>query len=188
MNDNFIGQYFLDDLSICDDLIKFFNENKSKHHNGLSGNNYDPSVKLSTDMPINVEDFKNKCIRNYMLDLQKATVKYYEQYPYCNSYARWAVDESFNIQHYKPNEGYFAWHTERGSIQHPIGNRHLVFTTYLNDVTDEGETEFFHQKLKIQPKKGLTVIWPADWTHTHRGIPSKTQEKYIITGWYSFLN
>ena len=59
---------------------------------------------------------------------------------------------------------------------------------YLNDVEDEGETEFYYQKLKVKPKKGLTLIWPADWTHTHRGIPSKTQEKYIATGWYSFTD
>ena len=58
--------------------------------------------------------------------------------------------------------------------------------TYLNDVTDGGETEFMYQKLKIKPKKGLTLIWPADWTHTHRGIPSMTQVKYIATGWYCY--
>jgi len=57
---------------------------------------------------------------------------------------------------------------------------------YLNDVTDEGETEFFYQKRIIQPRKGLTLIWPASWTHTHKGVPSLTQEKYIITGWISF--
>ena len=59
--------------------------------------------------------------------------------------------------------------------------------TYLNDVENEGETEFYHQKIKVKPQKGLTLIWPADWTHTHRGIASKIDEKYIITGWFSFI-
>ena len=58
--------------------------------------------------------------------------------------------------------------------------------TYLNDVADRGETEWYYQKLKIKPKKGLTVLWPTDWTYTHRGIPSPSQLKYIITGWYSY--
>ena len=58
--------------------------------------------------------------------------------------------------------------------------------TYLNDVTDGGETDFFYQRIKIPPKKGLTVIWPADWTYTHRGIPSKTQDKFIVTGWFNY--
>ena len=58
--------------------------------------------------------------------------------------------------------------------------------TYLNTVREGGSTYFNHYDLEIQPQKGLTLIWPADWTHTHRGLVSQTKEKYIITGWYSF--
>ena len=67
-----------------------------------------------------------------------------------------------------------------------VATRHLVFMTYLNTVTDGGETEWFHQQIKIQPRKGLTVMWPVDWTHVHRGVPSKTQTKYVTTGWYTY--
>jgi hypothetical protein len=58
--------------------------------------------------------------------------------------------------------------------------------TYLNDVHDGGETEFLHQKVIVPARKGLTLIWPADWTHVHRGIVSPTEEKYIIGGWFNF--
>ena len=58
--------------------------------------------------------------------------------------------------------------------------------TYLNDV-DDGGTEFMHQNIITPAVKGLTLIWPADWTHAHRGVISKTKEKYIITGWFSYL-
>ena len=57
--------------------------------------------------------------------------------------------------------------------------------TYLNDVKDGG-TEFLYQNLKTKAEKGLTLIWPSAWTHTHKGIISPTKEKYIITGWYAF--
>jgi hypothetical protein len=57
--------------------------------------------------------------------------------------------------------------------------------TYLNDVNDGG-TEFLYQKITSPAKKGLTLIWPADWTHTHRGQISKTKEKSIITGWFNY--
>jgi hypothetical protein len=40
--------------------------------------------------------------------------------------------------------------------------------TYLNAVEDGGGTEFFHQNLVVQPRKGLTLVWPADWTFMHR--------------------
>ena len=60
--------------------------------------------------------------------------------------------------------------------------------TYLNDVTDKGQTEWYHQKMKVKPKKGLTVIWGTDWTFLHKGIVSPTQTKYIATGWFSYDN
>ena len=44
---------------------------------------------------------------------------------------------------------------------------------------------YFHVGLA---KTGSTLIWPATWTHTHKGVISKTQTKYIITGWYSYYN
>ena len=57
---------------------------------------------------------------------------------------------------------------------------------YLNDVTDGGHTEFLNQKKKYQPRTGDVLIWPAYFTHTHRGITSKSQTKYIATGWFNF--
>ena len=57
--------------------------------------------------------------------------------------------------------------------------------TYLNDVP-KGGTEFFYQKITSPAKKGLTLIWPAEFTHLHKGQIAK-QEKYIITGWYNYI-
>ena len=45
--------------------------------------------------------------------------------------------------------------------------RFFVFMTYLNDVDDGGETYFNHFKIKVKPKYGKTMIWPAEWTHTY---------------------
>ena len=58
--------------------------------------------------------------------------------------------------------------------------------TYLNDVKQGGETEWYYQKLKVRPEKGLTVIWSADWTFTHKGHTTIDEDKYIITGWFDF--
>ena len=59
--------------------------------------------------------------------------------------------------------------------------------TYLNDVKDGGETEFHYQKIKTKAEKGLTIIFGSDWNFFHRGITSKTETKYIATGWYSYI-
>ena len=64
--------------------------------------------------------------------------------------------------------------------------RVLVWMTYLNDVADGGSTTFTHQDLEVQPQKGKTLIWPAEWTHAHRGNILNSGEKYIITGWMHF--
>jgi len=32
------------------------------------------------------------------------------------------------------------------------------------------------------------LIWPADWTHTHRGIVAPNEEKIIATGWLHLTN
>jgi len=63
----------------------------------------------------------------------------------------------------------------------------LTFMTYLNTVIDRGGTEFYYQKLVHEAKTGKTLIWPVDWTHTHRGVVSPTQDKYIITGWFNLV-
>ena len=95
------------------------------------------------------------------------------------------IQEGFNIQHYGPGQGYKQWHNERGEYQ--THQRALVFMTYLNDVPDGGGTEFvYYPELKIKAKKGLSLLWPTDFTHTHRGIVSQ-HEKYIITGWFHHL-
>ena len=112
---------------------------------------------------------------------------YKETFPFSTYYSSWKIVDGANIQYYKPGAGFKAWHCERGSAIMPVTTRHLAWMTYLNDVDDGGGTEFFHQKLTIQAKKGLTVIWPADWTYTHRGVVSPTQEKYIITGWFNYF-
>ena len=32
------------------------------------------------------------------------------------------------------------------------------------------------------------MICPSDFTHTHRGQKSPTQEKYIATGWFNHVD
>lgn len=189
MSQNFIYTEMLGNLNLCDQLINY-HITSSNQFAGYSYNSQtnkptiDLSIKDSTDVIIN----KNHILEElYVNELSIVLEKYIEQYPYCKWGASWGLLEGIAIQKYAPGGGYKEWHCERSSGKFPNSSRHLVFMTYLNDVTDQGETEFWYQKLKIKPVKGLTVIWPADWTHTHRGVQSLTQEKYIVTGWLSFI-
>ncbi len=182
--DNFICGWYFDDLSICDDLIRYHSTSKYRTE-GLSSTGYDPKIKKSTDTPL-LND-SGDILNRYVTYLDQVFSEYCLKYPVMNSYGNWGFVQNINIQHYAPGEGFYAWHTERTNEQEPMVSRHMVFMTYLNDVHDGGETEFFHQKLAVKPEKGLTIIWPVDWTFTHRGVPSTTQDKFITTGWTNYM-
>jgi len=179
--DNFINGWYIDQ-SCCDKLIEM-HKTSDKVVDGALGSGVYKTVKDSKDLCLSHHEY----IKTGWTDqLQKCVNEYIKKYPWCNEYYPWGIKEKVNIQYYPPGGGFYEWHTERPNNIEPISRRHLVFMTYLNDVTDGGETEFYHQKLKIKPEKGLTLIWPTDWTFTHRGITSITQEKYIITGWFAY--
>ena len=169
----------------CDGLIEYFEESPDKKA-GEVGKGHDPESKISTDITV-CPRIPDERIENYLDELGQVCDEYTDLFPWSSkSHALWGLNTNFNIQKYNPNEAFFQWHMERASYKDLNSYRHLVFMTYLNDVTDGGQTEWFHQGVKIQPEKGMTYIWPCDWTHVHRGIPSPTQTKYITTGWYTY--
>ena len=60
---------------------------------------------------------------------------------------------------------------------------------YLNTLPENanGETEFLYQKRRLSPAENTMVIWPAGFTHPHRGNPVYgDKSKYIITGWFRY--
>ena len=62
----------------------------------------------------------------------------------------------------------------------------MAFILYLNDVDEGGETEFLYQSRRVKAKAGTVVLWPAAYTHVHRGNPPLSGSKYILTGWLEF--
>lgn len=188
---DFLRQYFIEDTALCDDIIDYYNKSSNKTRGGFKNSlgQYvvETDKKQCTEITINIteEVAKQKLFKKYLEQLQLVCNKYVEEFPFSNEYSQWGIIEPINIQYYSPGgDAFKMYHSERTQSK---CDRHLVFMTYLNDVTDGGETEFYHQKYKISPEKGKTVIWPSDWTYTHRGLPSLTQEKYIITGWFNYF-
>ena len=183
MSETFIKEYnFSDeDMHLCDDLIEYHKNNIEYKNLGKSiGAN---EMKKSTDVTV-FPASQNPSIMMY----RKLLFGYMREYnkAYDNPLAELTIADGFNIQHYKPGEGYLNWHSERSV--HLTHQRALTFMTYLNDVEDGGGTEFKYQGLRHNAKKGKTLIWPSDFTHTHRGQKSETQEKYITTGWFNHVD
>ena len=179
---SFIGAGNIDD-SICDGLIDFYNTDTTFNKvDGKAGGKVQKNIKDSQDMSIPINCANSK-IQNYFKALDRCAFEYAKIFPVIGQ-SDFGISTHFNIQKYSPKGGFFEWHAERQCNDLETVSRLLAFMTYLNDVEDGGETEFFMQDLAVKPKKGLTLIWPGDWSHTHRGVPSNTEEKIIATGWY----
>ena len=169
--------------SICKDIINFYKENKSLQNVGTVSDTFDKNKKESTEITLNISSII-KIFPNYLNELKIVLENYKKKYYYSDSVYRFYIKENIKIQHYKKNEGFKIWHMENDGSNEYI-KRHLVFMTYLNTVKNGG-TNFLYQNLTTKAEEGLTLIWPAHWTHTHRGQISKYSEKFIITGWYNF--
>ena len=177
-NPHFIGGWYIDE-SLCDRMVRDFEHRKADHFEAHSARGY--TYLPSCDMDIDL-------ITEYEAVLQEVVTRYKNLYTYSHeNLSSWQLSFPYNIQKYDPGKHYSVWHCENNGYPQ-YRQRHLAFMTYLNTVTDGGETVFYYQNTRIRPEKGLTLIWPAHFTHTHKGIPSETQEKYITTGWFDFFD
>ena len=184
LNPNFIGSWNLDPLDLCDEIISYFESNESKQKKGRTISGLNQNIKKSVDINISPNEIKlpkNQVFNSYLNALFTCHKDYILQWPFLASFLNRVEIGSFNIQRYQVGEHFQQIHSERTSIE----SLHRIFAwmTYLNDVDDGGTTYFSHYDLEIVPRKGLTLIWPAEWTHAHKGNVLHSGSKYIITGW-----
>jgi hypothetical protein len=192
---DFIGYYQnLYPVGYCEHLIKEFNrleeggagsnrqrsENAHKHVK----DDYQISIELRNHNLIPFEE-KDSCSL-FFDGLQACYDNYTEKYSILrdNGKIRASV---MKMQRTGPGGGYHVWHGEQGPGVH--ANRVLVYMVYLNSLEEGegGETEFLYQRTRIRPEENLMLLWPAAYTHAHRGNPVLTDKyKYIVTGWFFY--
>ena len=93
--------------------------------------------------------------------------------------------QNFNLQHYKPGEGFYNWHSERATAG-AGSERVLAWMFYLNNINTGGGTEFYHFNHTEKPEQGKIVIFSSEWIHVHKGEIAPFEDKYILTGWCGF--
>lgn len=191
LNPNFIGSWIIDPVSICDELIAYFESNKKDQRKGATGVGENLDIKNSVDIALLPKDMKlpgNEVFVQYFNSLFSCYQDYRTQWPFLTTFAEDLDIGDFNLQRYQTGQHFQGIHSERTGLE----GLHRIFAwmTYLNDVDIEagGSTHFTHYDLEIQPKKGLTLVWPAEWTHAHQGKLLQADSKYIITGWMQFSN
>lgn len=157
-----------------DDLEKNSSGNLGHVDQGGVQNRKDVSFYFQRD----AEDLSNET--NSILD--ECLGKYIEEHPSLGMLH--IGSHAVKVQRTPPKGGFHLWHCEQGNGD-ATSTRSLVWMIYLNDTPEgEGTTEFIEQGIRVQPKQGDVLFWPASWTHTHRGNPVYTTDKYIATGWY----
>ena len=181
--------------SFCRSLIELFEIDKERQHRGDIRKEGEiipaDDHKTSTDISFVPSDLEHerwgKPLQRIINTVEEARqdwiAQYYMGLEHVDSFE---INFTFNIQRFLPGEGYHKFHNERASFD--TSQRVGVWMIYLNDVHDRGWTEFFYQQHYEIPKAGKIVCWPCDWTHTHRGIISATETKYILTGWFTFID
>ena len=185
----FIDEFQLSDLTLCDSILKMFDD---AHDRGLTFAGQSgamgqarPEIKASTDFWLNDCDKLGPPEKyrwpEYQAELNGFIDIYLDKYKFFEYGGMFTSRHLPQIQHYKPGEGYHKWHIDGAQMN--SCDRAMVYMTYLNDVTEGGGTMFYHQKVTTKAVKGKTLIFPAAYTHLHKGEISKTQHKYILTVW-----
>ena len=181
--------------STCRSLIELFEVDKKRQNPGVVRRGQEVNSfkdhKASTDICFLPRDLNNKLwgksLQKVINVVEKARYDWAAQYYMgLDNVDPFEINFTFNMQRFLPGEGYHKFHNERASFD--TRDRCGVWMIYLNDIYDRGWTEFFYQQHFEIPKIGKIVCWPCDWTHTHRGIVSPTETKYILTGWFTFID
>jgi hypothetical protein len=183
---NFIGVY--DNYIIpeeCNKAIKLF-EDQDKFNNTLNRLDFEQSpVTQKQDQqyfanPKNISVWWEE-LKSLVINFDMAWNHYIKNTGADTAYDSFLFTD-MKIQKTLPTEGYHVWHIEHGKgfSNEP---RAFVFSVYLNDIKEGGETEFLHFSKRVQPKTGRIVIWPAGFPYLHRGNPPLAGEKYILTSW-----
>ena len=190
MNDDFIRIYENSaPQDLCNELVKWFDLCSDKNftiHN-MPFPDGKVNFKERTDESITVPS--QPSVISFSLP-NEITVAYWKilQECYDNYIANYGLggesltSSRFKIHKVKEGEGYHRWHYETETKN--LCNRILAWMTYLKVPEEGGETEFLYQHKRIEPEVGKTLIWPATFTHLHRGNPPLKGEKYYITGWF----
>ena len=167
----------------CKNIIKLFEEGLNNKVDMYGGEQFhkDKMERYDYQKVYKSNDTSNLIVLKVNEILTKCIQLYADEF--------WIVKQlgasslNFKLQKTPPRGGFHIWHCEQKSGE---SSRVLGWTIYLNNVPEgEGETEFLWQGIRVKPKVGTVSIFPASFTHTHRGNPVYSCNKYIATGWYT---
>lgn len=184
--ESYVGIYDIGDNETCERLINLVDrlwDNQDKvdknqiYFESLNEHRLPNSLRQDRALFISNPDY-NEDVRTFSNWLQTGFELYCQKYEISH-----ALTSNTNKFHQvEPfQNGYSVLHYE--AADGDSARRCLTWLMYLNDVEEGGETEFPAYGLRVKPKAGRLVIWPAAFTHYHRGNPPFSRKCYV-TGWF----
>lgn len=178
---DFIVVYRGLEQELCNAVIELFNSDPNKWRGKIGRKedvySYKEDTKNSWDLEILNEGAWKNIFQQIHPGIHACLADYLSRSPVLKSFPLQVT--GYKIQMYPKNEGYFRWHAD--SLGRNARNRVAAMVLYLNDVEQGGETEFFHQNLKIAPRAGNLLLFPAGWNYMHCGHTPESNDKYIIS-------
>jgi hypothetical protein len=169
------------DKEFCNYIItEFLNEDKT--HPGCTSGGVNTNIKKTIDFHLknNCSEVWSKIDEKLYEGLNKCLCEYRNKYEAFKTFTK-ISDTGFQIQRYIKDEGFYTYHNDFLADKEKY--RILTFLFYLNDVDDGGETEFFFGRVKVKPKAGKCILFPASWTFPHKAHIPLSNDKFIVTGW-----
>ena len=173
-------------IEFCDNIIDKFEKDDRKRAGKVRADMVvNQTIKQSLDLLCSTYPEYDEETEVFNESLQEGLIKYAEVL-YEGQVSKWAEPltkgalvgtshEGYQLQRTQPGKGY-TWHDD-GAYR-----RMITFIWYLNDIHEDGYTEFLNGT-KVQPEQGKLLLFPANWMFQHRGYPPKSELKYICTGW-----
>ena len=158
----------------CRHCIEKFNNDSGRYQGVVHGGVY-PDTKKTIDLTLSDKDHWKEEDDVFFKSINSHLGEYLNFVPESKEVLSYPQDTGYQIQRYDPGD-FYTWHQDQWT------NRRITFIWYLNDITEDGYTEF-STGLKVQPKTGKLLMFPALWPWMHRGYPPKSETKYICTGW-----
>jgi len=168
---------------LCSDFVRWFDEVSEQGLTMSAMEERDMPGLVRTDETIIIPNgLPHDCFSNNMLQpLWKNLSDCYDLYSTNFAIDQTMTSHAFKIHRVNPSEGYHQWHHEHSFH---TSTKVLAWMIIIEAPKSGGETEFLNQSLRIEPKVGQLTIWPAGFTHKHRGNPPLEGRKTYITGWF----
>jgi hypothetical protein len=166
--------------ALCADIVERFEADERKtpgriYRQGAAAAQVD-DIKNSWDLEILNDERWGDLFRRLHGPVMTCLDHYLSRSPVLQSFPLQGT--GYKIQMYPRQQGWFHWHAD--STAPNARSRVVSLILYLNDVLEGGQTEFMHQGIRVSPRAGQLLMFPAGWNHVHRGCVPESGDKYIV--------